>query len=317
MWGFFGYIPGIPILSIMVRYNLLSSGVVGSTGAFFWAVLAPWVLTAFTYQAQVLVQFCNLVAVFCQGFINLVVPVMLYRAALQAYPTPDELHRSAGASSPAATGAAASAVVHRQGLPQALLAAVCGVFSGSCSRSDGSSGTNSKWQRESASPIFKESSGAVPVGGPLPLARSTLAVIRSLLCAWQRGTCGDCEGEQKPAQSPAVTPATPHLSQEHAPLSPPLLVSHGGRDEGEVKEQRGGTMHAQALSSVRERDEYGGNQDVQVAMGGEEDEDGDVKESHVDALPSWLIPDHRTFSSFFLWSLVAVVIAGIVSSLMF
>ncbi|CAI5953959.1 unnamed protein product [Closterium sp. NIES-65] len=91
MWGFFGYIPGIPILAIMVRYNLQASGLFSDSAAFFWAVVAPWLLTAFFYQAQVLVQFCNWVAIICQGFINLVVPTLLFRAALITYPTPEEL----------------------------------------------------------------------------------------------------------------------------------------------------------------------------------------------------------------------------------
>lgn len=37
----------------MVRYNLQTSGLLGPTGAFLWAVVAPWVFTAFFYQAQV------------------------------------------------------------------------------------------------------------------------------------------------------------------------------------------------------------------------------------------------------------------------
>ncbi|CAI5460741.1 unnamed protein product [Closterium sp. Yama58-4] len=79
MWGFFGYIPGIPILAIMVRYNLQASGLFSDSAAFFWAVVAPWLLTAFFYQAQVLVQFCNWVAIICQGFINLVCDDVDYR----------------------------------------------------------------------------------------------------------------------------------------------------------------------------------------------------------------------------------------------
>lgn len=53
MWGIGGYVPGIPVLAIMVRYNLQTSGLLGPTGAFLWAVVAPWVFTAFFYQAQV------------------------------------------------------------------------------------------------------------------------------------------------------------------------------------------------------------------------------------------------------------------------
>ncbi|CAI5486305.1 unnamed protein product [Closterium sp. Naga37s-1] len=168
MWGFFGYIPGIPILAIMVRYNLQASGLFSDSAAFFWAVVAPWLLTAFFYQAQratahnlqasglfsesaaffwavvapalvthclllpssglgsllrlctnpdeaptnpplptipplhalplhpsaplrTSLQFCNWVAIICQGFINLVVLTLLFRAALITSPTPEEL----------------------------------------------------------------------------------------------------------------------------------------------------------------------------------------------------------------------------------
>lgn len=91
IWGIGGYVPGIPILAIMVRYNLQSSGVMGSTAAFFWAVVAPWLFTAFFYQAQALLQFCSWVALLCQGFINLVVPILLYRQALLWYPKDTEI----------------------------------------------------------------------------------------------------------------------------------------------------------------------------------------------------------------------------------
>eukprot|EP00850_Spirogloea_muscicola_P007615 SM000039S14445 [mRNA] locus=s39:101468:105072:- [translate_table: standard] len=105
MWGIFGYVPGIPVLSIMVRYNLHNGGLLGHKGAFLAAVVAPWVITAFCYQAQILVQFCNWVAILFQGTINLIVPALLYRAALLRYSTvqacsqscPNSVHRE-GAS---------------------------------------------------------------------------------------------------------------------------------------------------------------------------------------------------------------------------
>eukprot|EP00850_Spirogloea_muscicola_P008048 SM000042S15315 [mRNA] locus=s42:212999:216528:- [translate_table: standard] len=94
MWGIFGYVPGIPVLSIMVRYNLHNGGLLGHKGAFLAAVVAPWVITAFCYQAQILVQFCNWVAILFQGTINLIVPALLYRAALLRSSTAQECSQS-------------------------------------------------------------------------------------------------------------------------------------------------------------------------------------------------------------------------------
>ena len=52
-WGLCGYLPGIPVLAIMVRYNLLNAKLMGPRGAFLTAVVLPWVLTAFFYRAEV------------------------------------------------------------------------------------------------------------------------------------------------------------------------------------------------------------------------------------------------------------------------
>eukprot|EP00850_Spirogloea_muscicola_P000501 SM000002S05581 [mRNA] locus=s2:1052079:1055615:+ [translate_table: standard] len=63
MWGIFGYVPGIPVLSIMI-----------------------------------LVQFCNWVAILFQGTINLIVPALLYRAALLRYSTAQKCSQSCSIS---------------------------------------------------------------------------------------------------------------------------------------------------------------------------------------------------------------------------
>ena len=86
LWDITTLIPGIPVLAIMVRYNLLSGKVCGRMGAFFWGVVAPWIVTMFCYETNVLVQFCNWIAIVVQGYINFVVPALLYRAALLRYP---------------------------------------------------------------------------------------------------------------------------------------------------------------------------------------------------------------------------------------
>eukprot|EP00048_Salpingoeca_helianthica_P017002 m.235246 g.235246 ORF g.235246 m.235246 type:complete len:551 (+) comp19959_c0_seq1:41-1693(+) len=82
LWDITTLIPGIPVLAIMVRYNLLSGRVCGRFAAFFWGVVAPWIVTMFCYESNVLLVFCNWVAIVVQGYINFVVPALLYRAAL-------------------------------------------------------------------------------------------------------------------------------------------------------------------------------------------------------------------------------------------
>ena len=58
-WNISTLIPGIPVLAIMVRYNLQNSGVVGPKLAFFFGVVAPWLVTMFCYQASMLVSICD------------------------------------------------------------------------------------------------------------------------------------------------------------------------------------------------------------------------------------------------------------------
>jgi len=85
-WDLTTLIPGIPILAIMVRYNLLSGNVCGPFWSFFWGVVFPWIVTAFCYEQDVLTTLCNWVAIIMSGYINFVVPAMLYHTALERYP---------------------------------------------------------------------------------------------------------------------------------------------------------------------------------------------------------------------------------------
>eukprot|EP00045_Choanoeca_perplexa_P012175 m.131850 g.131850 ORF g.131850 m.131850 type:complete len:607 (+) comp15915_c0_seq3:277-2097(+) len=86
LWDITTLIPGIPVLAIMVRYNLLSGKVCGRFWSFFFGVVAPWIVTMFLYESNVLTAFCNWVAIVVQGYINFVIPAMLYRSALLRYP---------------------------------------------------------------------------------------------------------------------------------------------------------------------------------------------------------------------------------------
>eukprot|EP00043_Microstomoeca_roanoka_P018373 m.196087 g.196087 ORF g.196087 m.196087 type:complete len:595 (+) comp16812_c0_seq2:200-1984(+) len=86
LWDITTLIPGIPVLAIMIRYNLLNGKVCNRFWSFFWGVLFPWIVTMFCYQRPLLSQFCNWVAIVVSGYINFVIPAILYRSALLRYP---------------------------------------------------------------------------------------------------------------------------------------------------------------------------------------------------------------------------------------
>ena len=65
------------------RYNLLSGRILGKWGAYGFAVVLPWIFTAFCYNASVLADVCAWAGILVMGFANFVVPAMCYRAGLQ------------------------------------------------------------------------------------------------------------------------------------------------------------------------------------------------------------------------------------------
>ena len=92
LWNLSTIIPGIPILSIMLRYNyLVSNGPGGKFGAFAWAVLIPWLLCMFTYRLGIIADICTWAGVVVMGFANFVLPVMVYRAAVIKHPLAHEV----------------------------------------------------------------------------------------------------------------------------------------------------------------------------------------------------------------------------------
>eukprot|EP00039_Didymoeca_costata_P020335 m.340903 g.340903 ORF g.340903 m.340903 type:complete len:559 (+) comp19629_c0_seq1:222-1898(+) len=86
IWDITTLIPGIPVLAIMIRYNLLNGNVCGQFWSFFWGVVFPWIVTAFCYQQDMLNSLCNWIAIIVQGYINFVIPAMLYHDSLIRYP---------------------------------------------------------------------------------------------------------------------------------------------------------------------------------------------------------------------------------------
>eukprot|EP00803_Ostreobium_quekettii_P009134 evm.model.scf_558EXC.6 EVM.evm.TU.scf_558EXC.6 scf_558EXC:45309-52753(+) len=86
LWSLTVLVPGIPILAIVVRYNLQSGGASRSF-AFILSSVLPVLVTAFLYERGILQGLCQWVAVFLQGLINFVLPPILYRKAIIRYGT--------------------------------------------------------------------------------------------------------------------------------------------------------------------------------------------------------------------------------------
>jgi len=90
-------LPGIPVYSILVRYNILSSPTLkeymGPISANIFGVVAPWTLSMFFYHGEGFSNFVNWSAIIFQGFVNFVVPCILYYQAVKMYPTIPFFHQ--------------------------------------------------------------------------------------------------------------------------------------------------------------------------------------------------------------------------------
>lgn len=69
---------GIPLFSIFIRYNLFVGGVCGSKMSAFWGAVFPWLVGFLLYQGQGFTLFVNWSALIVNGFINFVVPGIVY-----------------------------------------------------------------------------------------------------------------------------------------------------------------------------------------------------------------------------------------------
>jgi hypothetical protein len=75
----------IPVYSIIIRYNLIESGLCGKNWANVWAVLFPWVFSVPFYTGSGLSNIISWVGLFVNGFINFVIPLLFYIIALRRY----------------------------------------------------------------------------------------------------------------------------------------------------------------------------------------------------------------------------------------
>jgi len=75
----------IPVYSIVIRYNLIESGLCGKNWANLWAVLFPWVVSVPFYTGSGLSNIISWVGLFVNGFINFVIPLLFYIIALKRY----------------------------------------------------------------------------------------------------------------------------------------------------------------------------------------------------------------------------------------
>merc|ERR1719471_801436 len=82
LWDVSTLIPGIPVVAVVMKYNLVSGGILSPRKAFFFAVIFPWIVTAFCYEAQALASMCAWAGLLVQGYINFAVPVYLYIKSL-------------------------------------------------------------------------------------------------------------------------------------------------------------------------------------------------------------------------------------------
>jgi len=78
LWNITTLIPGIPVLAVVMKYNLVSGDILGERMGFLLAVVLPWVLTAVLYEASILARICAIAGLLIQGYINFVIPVYLY-----------------------------------------------------------------------------------------------------------------------------------------------------------------------------------------------------------------------------------------------
>ena len=74
---------GVPVLAVVIKYNLITSGLCRPRAATWWAVIAPWIFTGFLYNTDLFTTVLNWVALIFQGFTNFTLPPLLFLAALR------------------------------------------------------------------------------------------------------------------------------------------------------------------------------------------------------------------------------------------
>ena len=75
----------VPMYSIIVRYNLYVGEVLGKFWSAVWGVVFPWLLAFFFYQGAGFTFFVNWSSLFLNGFVNFVVPFIVWLIAKRRY----------------------------------------------------------------------------------------------------------------------------------------------------------------------------------------------------------------------------------------
>ena len=76
-------ISGIPIYSLIVRYNLIDSGLCKKSWANFWGVILPWIISLPFYSGNGLNIVINWTSLLFNGVINFVIPLVFYLRMMQ------------------------------------------------------------------------------------------------------------------------------------------------------------------------------------------------------------------------------------------
>jgi len=79
---------GIPVFSIIIRYNLMESKLCGHAWANFIAVVLPWGLALFFYTGNLLTDLINWSSALVFALLNFTFPLLVY--ALSKYPDKDD-----------------------------------------------------------------------------------------------------------------------------------------------------------------------------------------------------------------------------------
>jgi len=74
---------GIPVFSIIIRYNLLENKICNKFWANFWAVIFPWLISVVFYTGNGLLNVVNWTSLVVNGIINFVIPMVLYLVAMR------------------------------------------------------------------------------------------------------------------------------------------------------------------------------------------------------------------------------------------
>jgi len=76
-----GFINGIPIYSVIVRYNLIENKICKKHAANFWAVIVPWIIALPVYAGAWFQIFVNWTSLLFNGVINFIIPVLMFMYA--------------------------------------------------------------------------------------------------------------------------------------------------------------------------------------------------------------------------------------------